>query len=67
MAARHPRHIALTGPLAEYVDHQVAQGEYASASEMVRAALRLLIEHDEAKARRRGRAKSASGQAHDRP
>ncbi|MBO1023017.1 type II toxin-antitoxin system ParD family antitoxin [Methylobacterium sp. SD274] len=67
MAARHPRHIALTGPLAEYVDHQVAQGEYASASEMVRVALRLLIERDEAKARRKRGAKIASGQTHDRP
>jgi antitoxin ParD1/3/4 len=67
MAARHPRHIALTGPLAKYVDHQVAQGEYASASEMVRVALRLLIERDEAKARRKRGAKIASGQTHDRP
>ncbi|AWN40748.1 type II toxin-antitoxin system ParD family antitoxin [Methylobacterium durans] len=51
MAAKHSRHIALTGPLAEYVEAQVARGEYASASEMVRAALRLLMERDRAAAR----------------
>jgi antitoxin ParD1/3/4 len=46
MAAKHSRHIALTGPLAEFVDEQVAKGQYASASEMVRTALRLLMERD---------------------
>ncbi|WP_020493658.1 type II toxin-antitoxin system ParD family antitoxin [Methylobacterium sp. WSM2598] len=46
MAAKHSRHIALTAPLAEFVDHQVAKGEYASASEMVRTALRLLMERE---------------------
>ena len=51
MAAKHSRHIALTGPLANYVEAQVARGEYASVSEMVRAALRLLIERDRAAAR----------------
>jgi antitoxin ParD1/3/4 len=48
MAAKYSRHIALTGPLASYVDSQVVDGNYASASEIVRAALRLLIEHDKA-------------------
>ena len=51
MAAKHSRHIALTEPLITYVEAQVANGEYTSASEFVRAALRLLIERDEAKAR----------------
>jgi antitoxin ParD1/3/4 len=46
MAAKFSRHIALAGPLAEYVDAQVAKGEYASASEMVRAALRILMKSD---------------------
>ncbi|WP_336491983.1 type II toxin-antitoxin system ParD family antitoxin [Methylobacterium nigriterrae] len=55
MAAKHSRHIALTGPLAEYVETQIARGEYASVSEMVRAALRLLMERDRA-AGRPGRA-----------
>ena len=52
MTAKHPRHIALTGPLASYVDSKVACGEYASASEVVRAALRLLVERDERRAAR---------------
>jgi antitoxin ParD1/3/4 len=47
MAAKHSRHVALTEPLARFVDRQVAGGRYASASEVVRAALRLL-ERDEA-------------------
>jgi antitoxin ParD1/3/4 len=49
MAAKHSRHIALTEPLARYVENQVATGVYASASEVVRAGLRLLIERDEAR------------------
>lgn len=48
MAAKHSRHIALTGQLASYVDNQIIDGKYASVSEIVRAALRLLIERDEA-------------------
>lgn len=43
MTATYPRHIALTGPLADFVDVKVANGEYASASEVIRAALRLLM------------------------
>jgi antitoxin ParD1/3/4 len=59
MAAKHSRHIALTGPLAAYVDEQVLQGKYASASDIVRAALRLLIERDASVAAHSiGRAKS---------
>lgn len=54
MAAKFSRHIALTGHLASYVDGKVAGGEYASASDMVRAALRLLIERDEERAARAG-------------
>jgi antitoxin ParD1/3/4 len=49
MTAKHSRHVALTGPLARYVENQVATGVYASASEVVRAGLRLLIERDEAR------------------
>ena len=51
MAAKHHRHIALTEPLARFVERQVAEGRYASASEVVRAGLRLLIEREEAGAR----------------
>lgn len=42
MSAKHSRHVALTEPLARFLDRQVAEGRYATASEAVRAALRLL-------------------------
>ena len=51
MAAKHHRHIAMTEPHAKFVERQVAEGHYASASEVVRAGLRLLIELEEAGAR----------------
>ena len=44
MAAQHTLHVALTKPLVNFVDEQIATGHYATASEVVRAALRLLIE-----------------------
>ena len=47
MPVKHSRHVALIEPLARLVDSQVAAGRYATASEVVRAALRLL-ERDEA-------------------
>lgn len=47
MAAKHSRHVALTEPLARFVDRQVTRGRYASASEVVRAALRLLERQEE--------------------
>jgi antitoxin ParD1/3/4 len=50
MAAKHHRHAALTEPLARFLDQQVGKGRYASASEVVRAALRLL-EHQDGRAR----------------
>ena len=52
MAAKHSRHIALTEPLARHVDTAVAAGDYASASEMVRVALRLLIAREKAETER---------------
>jgi len=48
MAAQHTLHVALTEPLIRYVGRQVASGHYATASEVVRTALRLLIERNEA-------------------
>lgn len=51
MAAKHHRHVALTETLTSFVDQQVAEGRYASASEVMRAALRLLIERENAGAR----------------
>lgn len=50
MAAKHSHHVALTPAHAEYIAAQVAKGHYASASEVVRAGLRLLIERDAASA-----------------
>ena len=47
MVARHYRHIALTEPLARFVERQVADGRHASAGEAMRAGLRLLIEREE--------------------
>ena len=38
--------ISLGPHFAEFVDHQVEAGRYASASEVVRAGLRLLEEHE---------------------
>jgi antitoxin ParD1/3/4 len=46
MAAKHSLHVALTEPLVRYVGERVASGEYATASEVVRTGLRLLIERD---------------------
>jgi antitoxin ParD1/3/4 len=54
MAAQHTLHVALTQPLVRYVGEQVATGHYATASEVVRAALRLLIERNEAEKRHHG-------------
>ena len=49
MPAKHHRHIALTEPLLHFVDEQVAEGRHASANEVVRAALRLLMEREDAR------------------
>lgn len=51
MPAKHHRHIALTEPLLRFVERQIAEGRYASTSEVVRAGLRLLIEREEAGSR----------------
>ncbi|WP_267358587.1 type II toxin-antitoxin system ParD family antitoxin [Methylobacterium sp. GC_Met_3] len=47
MPAKHSRHIALTGPLADWVDAQVAKGEYTSVSDLIRAAIRVLRDQEE--------------------
>jgi hypothetical protein len=39
MAAKYSRHVALTGPLARYVENAAATGAYASAGKIVRADL----------------------------
>ena len=42
MAAKHSLHVALTEPLVAFVADEVVRGNYASASAVVQAALRLL-------------------------
>lgn len=63
MAAQHSLHVALTGPLVKYVGEQVATGQYATASEVVRAALRLLIERDGTGRPPAGKRRGANGRA----
>jgi antitoxin ParD1/3/4 len=41
--------VSLTPELEKFVDHKVDSGRYNSASEVVREALRLLEEHDQAR------------------
>ena len=50
MPAKHSRHIALTETLAAWIDSQVAKGEYASTSDLIRTAIRMLRTRDEDKA-----------------
>lgn len=66
MAAKHSRHIALTEPLIAYVEDQVARGQYTSVSEVVRTALRHMIEWEDAKAARSAVASASSMAVNDR-
>lgn len=54
MPAQYTLHVALTKPLVNYVAKQVTSGQYATASEVVRAGLRLLIEREMAEQQRTG-------------
>lgn len=45
--------ISLPRQLEEFVQHQVATGQYGSASEVVRTGLRILFEQEQARAERR--------------
>ena len=47
MPAKHSRHVALTGPLVEWAERQVAEGEYNSVSDLIRTAIRVLKDQDE--------------------
>jgi antitoxin ParD1/3/4 len=49
MPAKHSRHIALTETLVGWIDTQVAKGEYASTSDLIRTAIRVLRIQDEGK------------------
>lgn len=46
MRTRKTRNVSLTPELEAFVDSKVASGRYRSASEVVRAALRLLDERE---------------------
>ena len=48
MTETQKRTISLPAEHAQYIDHQVGSGSYASASEVVRAGLRALQERDAA-------------------
>jgi antitoxin ParD1/3/4 len=47
MRIRRTRNVSLTPELEAFVDRKVASGRYRSASEVVRAALRLLDEREQ--------------------
>lgn len=49
MSSTPTRNVALTAELEAYIRSQVASGQYSSSSEVVRSALRLMIERDEAR------------------
>jgi antitoxin ParD1/3/4 len=57
MPIRKTRNVSLTPEFEAFIDSKVASGRYRSASEVVRAALRLLIEQEP---------KKCSGKAQDR-
>jgi antitoxin ParD1/3/4 len=46
MTIRKTRNVSLTPELESFIDSKVASGPYRSASEVVRAALRLLDERE---------------------
>jgi antitoxin ParD1/3/4 len=46
MILRKTRNVSLTPELEAFIDNTVASGRYRSASEVVRAALRLLYERE---------------------
>ena len=61
MPNRKSRNVSLTPELEALVDAKVASGRYRSASEVVRAALRLLDERERRVDRQMNRAADASG------
>jgi antitoxin ParD1/3/4 len=61
MPNRKSRNVSLTPELEALVDAKVASGRYRSASEVVRAALRLLDERERRVDRQMNRAADAPG------
>ncbi len=59
MANRTTRNISLTPELGAYIDQAVASGRYQTASEVVRAGLRLLKEQEPGEKRTAPAAKPA--------
>ena len=59
MPTRKTRNVSLTPELEAFIDETVASGRYGSASEVVRAALRLLEQEEQ----RRGHAETAGSPA----
>jgi len=57
MSSTPTRNVALTVELESYIRSQVTSGHYSSSSEVVRSALRLMIERDEARSQVRRRAR----------
>ncbi len=53
MPARNTLHVSVTPELAAFVGEQIASGDYRTASEVVRAGLRLLADQERRKERRR--------------
>ncbi len=53
MPARNTPHVSVTPELAAFVGEQIASGSYRTASEVVRAGLRLLADQERQKERRR--------------
>lgn len=54
MPARRTLHVSVTPELAAFVGEQVTSGSYRTASEVVRASLRLLADEERQKERKRG-------------
>ncbi|MCJ2054877.1 type II toxin-antitoxin system ParD family antitoxin [Methylobacterium sp. J-070] len=66
MPAKHSRHIALTGPRAEWIDARVAKGKYTSVRDVIRAARRLLPAQDEGRGEVSPAAPGQPAQPHER-
>ncbi|MBB3020899.1 antitoxin ParD1/3/4 [Microvirga lupini] len=64
MPTDQTRNVSLTAELNAFIRDQVASGQYQNASEVVRASLRLLQQHEQRHKRRQ--TPSTAGQTHGR-